>query len=102
MVRFSTLFLGVLSVAVLLALSGPAAAAEAKGTIKTVTADKNEFVMTDANAKDWTIHLNKDAKVFVNDKESKLSDLQASDEITVTYEKEGDRLMASEIRCKRK
>ena len=102
MARFSTLFLGVLTVALLLALSMPAVAAEAKGTIKTVTADKNEFVMTDANAKDWTIHLKKDAKVLVNDKESKLSDLQAADEVTVTYEKDGDRLIATEIRCKRK
>jgi hypothetical protein len=102
MVRFSTLFLAVLSVAVVLALSSPAVAAEAKGTIKTVTADKHEFVMTDANAKDWTMHVTKDAKVFVNDKEGKLSDLQASDQVTVTYEKVGDRLNVSEIRCKRK
>jgi len=68
MVRYSTLFLGVLCLALLLALSMPAVAAEAKGTIKTVTADKSEFVMTDANAKDWTIHLKKDGKVLVNDK----------------------------------
>jgi hypothetical protein len=102
MVRFSTLFLGVLSVALMLALSVPAVAAEAKGTIKTVTADKNEFVMTDANAKDWTIHLAKEGKVLINDKAGKLSDLQASDEVAVTYEKDGDKLVASEIRCKRK
>jgi biopolymer transport protein ExbD len=102
MVRSSTLFLVVLSMAVVLALSAPAVAAEAKGTIKTVTADKNEFVMTDANAKDWTMNVNKDAKVFVNDKESKLSDLQASDAVTITYEKVGDRLNVSEIKCKRK
>jgi biopolymer transport protein ExbD len=102
MVRFSTLFLGVLCVALVLAFSMPALAAEAKGTIKTVTADKHEFVLADANAKDWTIHLNKDGKVLINDKESKLSDLQASDEVTVIYEKEGDKLMASEVRCKRK
>ena len=102
MVRFSKVFIGVLAAAFLLALVAPAFAAETKGTIKTVNIDKVEFVMADANAKDWTIHLNKDGKVFINDKESKLSDLQASDEVTVTYEKEGDRLMASEVRCKRK
>ena len=102
MIRFSTLFIGALTLVLLLALSLPAVAAEAKGTIKTVTADKSEFVLTDANAKDWTIHLNKDGKVFINDKEGKLSDLQASDEVTVIYEKTGDKLMASEVRCKRK
>jgi biopolymer transport protein ExbD len=102
MVRFSTLFLGVLCVALVLAIAAPVLAAEAKGTIKTVTADKSEFVLTDANAKDWTINLNKDGKVFINDKESKLADLQAADEVTVIYEKQGEKLMASEVRCKRK
>lgn len=102
MFRFSTLCVGVLALALTLVLAQPTLAAEAKGTVKTINADKHEFVMADANAKDWTIHLDKDSKVFINDKESKLSDLQGSDEVTVTYEKQGDRLMASRIECKRK
>ena len=67
----------------------------------TVNADKNEFVMTDANQKDHTIHLNKDGKVFINDKEGKIADLQAGEECTVIYELKDNKLMASEVRCKK-
>ena len=37
--------------------------AEAKGKIKSVAADKNEFVMTDDTGKSWTIMVAKDAKI---------------------------------------
>lgn len=84
------------------ALAGSALAADAKGKIKTVTADKNEFVMTDADGKAWTIHSGKDCKFTLNDKAAKLSDLQADDEVTITYEKEGDRLVASAVKANRK
>ena len=84
------------------AFATTAFAAEAKGKIKTVSADKNEFVMNDADGKAWTIHGGKDCKITVNDKESKLADLQADDEIQVTYEKDGERLVASSVRATRK
>jgi len=86
----------------LFGLALPALAAEAKGNIKSVNADKKEFVLTDINSKDWTFHLTKDSKVYLNDKECKLSDLQADDVAVITYEKAGDKLMASEVRCTRK
>jgi hypothetical protein len=91
-----------LAVALLLSLAMPVLAAEAKGKIKTVTPDQHQFVLTDANQKDWTIHVTKDSKIFVNDKESKLSDLQAGEEVTITYQKEGDKLIATEVRCTKK
>ena len=77
-------------------------AVEAKGTIKSVAADKSEFVFADKDAKNWTFHMDKDGKVLINNKESKLADLQAGDEVTVIYEKKDDKLMASEVRCTRK
>jgi len=39
-----------------LALGAPALAEEAKGKIKSIDADKSQFVLTNGNGKDWTIH----------------------------------------------
>jgi len=102
MIRFSTVFLGVLVLVLLLGLAMPAVADEAKGKVKSVDGDKNQFVMTDAAGKDLTIHLNKDGKVFINDKQGKLTDLQAGDEVAVTCEIKNDQHMASEVRATRK
>jgi hypothetical protein len=102
MIRIPKLCLAVLVLVLLLGLAMPVLAADAKGKIKSVAPDKNEFVFTDSTGKDWTMHLAKEGKVFINDKESKLADLQAGDEATVTYEKKGEELMASAIRCTRK
>ena len=77
-------------------------AADAKGKVKSVTADRGEVVMTDDGGKDWTITAAKDCKVKVNDADSKLEDLKAGDEITVTYEKDGDKLIARSVRATRK
>jgi biopolymer transport protein ExbD len=91
-----------LAVAIALALTLPAFAADAKGKVKTVSGPKNQFVMTDANRKEWTIRMNEDGKVFINDKESKVSDLQAGDMVTITYSAQGERLFATKVDCKRK
>lgn len=102
MVRLSVLSIGLMALVLVLFLAVPALAADTSGKLKSIDADKNQFVMTDTNNKDWTFHLNRDAKVFINDKPSKLSDLQAGDEVKITYEKEGEKLNASEVRCTRK
>ena len=65
-------------------------------------ADKNQFVLTDKDGKDLTFKMDDNAKIRLNDKDSKLNDLKEGDEITVTYEKKGDRMIASEVRCERK
>ena len=95
-------FAPVLALAFVFALVGTAAAADAKGKIKSVTADKGQFVMVDDTGKNWTISVANDAKVRLNDKESKLADLQSDDEVQVTYEKDGDKMVASSIRATRK
>jgi len=91
-----------LALAALFAFTVSALAADAKGRVKSVTADRGEVVMVDDAAKSWTLVAAKDCKVKVNDTDSKLEDLQAGDEITVTYEKDGDKLIARSIRATRK
>ena len=99
MVRFSTLLLGMFVLALLLGLALPAMADEAKGKVKTVNGDKNEFVMTDVNNKDWTFMAANGCKVFIDNKEGKLADLQAGHQVTITYDRDGDKLLAKEIRA---
>jgi len=95
-------FAPVLALAFVFALVTAAYAADAKGKIKSVTADKNQFVMSDDTGKSWTINVATDAKVRLNDKESKLADLQSDDEVQITYEKDGDKMVASSVRATRK
>jgi len=75
-------------VAVILVLGGVAAAAEtvAGGKVKSVNADKKEFVLTDDAGKDWTFKLGEDLLVNRGGKEGK-SDLSAGDSIYVCYDK---------------
>ena len=91
-----------LALVALFAFTLVAAAADAKGKVKSVTADRGEVVMTDDGGKDWTITAAKDCKVEVNNAASKLEDLKAGDAILVTYEKDGDRLIARSIKATRK
>ena len=102
MIRVLRGFAPVFALLAVFALASSAAAAEAKGKIKTVTADKNEFVMNDADGKAWTFTAAPTCKVTVNDKESKLADLQADDEVQVTYEKDGDKNNCTVIKATRK
>src|SRR5438477_12193146 len=55
MTRMPKMWFGLLALVFLLGLSVSAFAADAKGKIKSVDADKNQFVLTDSNGKDWTI-----------------------------------------------
>ena len=102
MVRVPKWLVVVFAVAFVVGLAIPALAADTKGKIKSVAADKNEFVMTDKDGKDWTFQVDKDAKVRLGTKESKLNDLKVGDEVEVRYEKAGDKLSAKEIICERK
>ncbi|HKA06612.1 MAG TPA: hypothetical protein VKD71_05095 [Gemmataceae bacterium] len=102
MIRILRRFAPVLALLAVFTLASAAFAIDAKGKVKTVTADKNEFVMTDDTGKSWTIMVAKDAKVQLNGKDSKLADLQADDEVQISYEKDGEKLVASSIRATRK
>ena len=101
MIRLPKWTLAVLALAFIFGLTASALAEEAKGTIKTVTADKNEFVLTDNLAKDQTFHLDAKAKVIINDKEGTLGDLKKGDEATVTWENKNGKMTASQVTVKR-
>ncbi len=101
MIRLPKWTLVVLALAFVLALSAPVLAEDAKGTIKSVTADKNEFVLTDNLQKDHTFHLDAKAKVIINDKEGTLSDLKKGDEASVTWENKNGKMTASQVTVKR-
>jgi hypothetical protein len=101
-IRILRRFAPVLALAFVFTLAVSAYAIDAKGKVKSVAADKNEFVMTDDTGKNWTITVGKDAKIFVNDKEGKLADLQSDDMVQISYEKDGDKLVASSVKATRK
>jgi hypothetical protein len=101
MIRMPKWLLLTLAVTLLVVFAAPALADEAKGKIKSVSADKKEIVVTDKDGKDWTFVLNDDGKVALGDKDGKLNDLKEGEEVTITYEKKDDKLMASKIHVKR-
>jgi len=103
MFRLSNVVVAVLAIALVVGVTMPVVAAEAMGKIKSVDATKHQIVVTDANQKDWTFNISKDAKIFVDDKQSQLSDLKKDENVTIHYDKDKDGvLMATEIRCKTK
>jgi hypothetical protein len=76
---------------------------EAGGVIQDVQLDKSTLVLKDTKGMKKTFFLSKDCKVFVNDKEAKLSDLRKGDDVSVAYEMRGPVPMtAVEIRCARR
>jgi len=75
------------TVAVVL-LAGTSAAAEtvSAGKVKSIHADKKEFVMTDSAGKDWTFKLGDKVVINRGGKESQ-SDLNVGDPVNVMYSK---------------
>jgi Cu/Ag efflux protein CusF len=101
MIRMPKWFLMVLAMTLLVAIAAPVLADEVKGKIKSITADKREFSVTDNDGKTHELVLIEDGKVKLGDKDGKFSDLKEGDEVTITYEKKDGKMMASEIKCKR-
>jgi hypothetical protein len=101
MIRLPQWLIALLAVVVLLGLTNAVSAKEAKGTIEKVSADKKELIVKDADGKELTFIMDEDAKIQLNDKDSKLNELKKGDEITVTYEEKDGKLIASKVQCKR-
>lgn len=102
MTRFASRMIPLVAVFMVLALAGSALAADkANGKIKTVTADKKEFVLTDKDGKDWNFKMAETGKIKLNDKDSQLDDLKVGDQVEVSYDKLGELFIAAEVRCKR-
>jgi len=92
----------VLALALVVALATPAFAAELKGKIKSVSADKKELVVTDKDNKDMTFSLSDTAQIQLADNDITLKELKTGEEVTVTYEKKGDKLVATKVHCEKK
>jgi len=67
------------------------------GTIKSRNNDRSEFVLRDPNGKEWTFQLGDTAKVRLNDKDSKFVDLKDNDHVLITYHKQGDKNMVTNL-----
>lgn len=63
--------------------------------------EKNEFVVS-GNVKDWIFELARNGVVLIDGREGTLSDLRAGDDAVVTFERHGQQLLASAVRCTRK
>src|SRR5260370_40929199 len=83
MVQVPKWLLVVIALVLVVGLVSPVLADEAKGKIKSVAADKKEFVLTDKANKDWTFSVPADAKITLADTDIKLTDLKEGDGATV-------------------
>src|SRR5260370_42010800 len=67
----------------------------ALGTIKSVTADQNQFMVTDKDGKDWTYQVNEQSKFFVpKEANAKLSDLKTAAKVAIAGDKTGEQSTA--------
>src|SRR5262249_30485464 len=94
MVRIPKSFVVLLAVALMLAFAGVALADEAKGTFQ---AAAGKDVVVTVGGKDATFVMGDTCKVTIGGAAGKVTDLKKGDEVTVTYQKQGDKLVASEI-----
>jgi hypothetical protein len=101
MIRLPKFFVGVLALALLLSLTMPVLADEAKGTIRTANATSRELVLK-GTFKDTTYVLTPDAAVFLDGKKAAIADLREGDRAVLAFAKEKDTLRAREVRCLRK
>jgi len=101
MIRIPKWLIAPLGIVVLLGLTNLAMALEAKGKITKISADQKELTVTDKDGKDLEFVMDDDAKIQLNDKDIKLKELKKGDEVMVTYEKKGRKLVASKVECKR-
>jgi len=93
--------LGVLALALMMFLTLPVLAQDIRGTLININGDDKEFVMLDENLNELTFRLADGGKVFINDKEAELTDLQAGDEVAIEFEVQKDQMVANSVRCTR-
>jgi hypothetical protein len=101
MIRLPQCGLVLAAVALLLALGTTAVAAEARGKIKMINAESQELVLDTNTDKDMRFRVGQDAEILINNAKAALRDLQPGDDVVVQYHRQGERLVAVEIRCKR-
>jgi len=86
------------AVALVVLVASPLLAVNVVGTVKTVNADQNQFVLTDQNGRDWTIQVNQNTQILTNNNnQARLSDLRAGQSVNVNYELQNNQLVAQGI-----
>ena len=84
-------------VAALMICVAPALAESAKGKITKVDAAQKTFAMQTADGKSLTFTCGDQSKVRLNNKDAQLSDLKEGQEVTVTYDVQGGKNVATAI-----
>lgn len=73
------------------------------GKIKSLALEKDEMQVTGkADSKDYKFSVGTHSKVRVNDRDGKLADLKLGDEVSVSWRREGDRMVVLSITTLRK
>jgi len=74
---------------------------EATGTVRSTFGDKREVVIK-GTIKDTTYELTKDATIWFDGKNVKITEIREGDEVRVTYEQKGDHRMTNDVVVYRK
>jgi len=97
------MLVGLVLIALVVSLSAAVALApaETKGTVLAVFPDQQSLIVTDDNGGNITFVLDYQGRVLMDERPAKLEDLLPGDHVRVIHETQGDRQVASEIRCRR-
>jgi formylmethanofuran dehydrogenase subunit C len=71
-------------------------AQETSGTVNDIYGDKREITLK-GTIKNTTYELKKGGTVYVDGKAAALTDIRAGDQVLITYEARGDRLVANDV-----
>ena len=102
MKRLPRIFLVLIALALLASLTTPALAGEVKGKVTSVSPERFEFVLEMSKGKTMTFHMDEDAQVVIDGRQTTLADLMPGDMVTVIARQEGEQMMAIEVQCRRK
>jgi len=75
------------------------AAQAACGQVKQIQADQNQLTLEDPYGKQWTFRLGQNAQICRDNQARQLTDLQNGDHVVIFYNRQGENLMAQNIRC---
>jgi DNA-binding beta-propeller fold protein YncE len=101
--RLPTIWLTLISLALLACLAAPALAQDVHaGKLLGVFPDKHAIVVAENQMKSWQVFdLAKDAKVLINNIPSDPMNLRTGEDVIVVYDRDMDRLVATEVRVTR-
>jgi phosphotransferase system IIA component len=86
------------AMALLVLIASPLLAVNVVGTIKSVDANQNQFVLTDQNGRDWTIAVGQNTQITTNNNnQARLSDLQPGQVANVNYQLQNNQMTAMAI-----